>query len=145
MIRLTDTLWIGNSADEQHGDFYVQNINAVLNVARDLQGTRGWMEGIEYMQVGLVDGPGNPLGMYHAAILAVTALCNRGRTLMYDHTGGRALAIAIMYLNTQSRHGWDGWLAILRERVDTELPELHEAHRAAFNKLNWRFLEGVAE
>jgi hypothetical protein len=140
MIRLTDNLWIGDSADEERADLAAAKIGVVLNVAQDLHGTRGWLYGIEYAQVGLIDGPGNPLAAYHAAVLALAVLLKRGRVLLCCHTGGRALAVAIMYLHLTSGRGWDSWLASLRERVDSDLPELHEAHRAAFDRMNWQLL-----
>jgi hypothetical protein len=141
MIKLTDNLWIGDSADEVYADLV--DIGAVLNVAQDLQGTRGWMDGVEYMQVGLIDGPGNVPAAYHAAVLALAALLKRNRTLVCCHTGGRALAVSLMWLHLTSGRGWDSWLAILCERVEGELPIPHEAHKEAFNRMNWRLLSSV--
>ena len=48
MIKLTDNLWIGNSNDELGADYYLLKIGGVLNVAQDLEGSRGWRSGIEY-------------------------------------------------------------------------------------------------
>ena len=141
MIPLTDRLYIGDSGDEERADLASLRIGAVLNVAQDLQGTRGWKCGVEYMQVGLIDGPGNPPAAYYSAVLALTALLNRSRVLVCCHTGGRALAVAIMYLNANAQsQDWERWLEILRERVDVGLPVPHDAHRREFNRMNWRLL-----
>ena len=145
MIRLTDRLWIGDSADEEHGDLTIDHIGAVLNVAQDLQGTVGWANGVEYAQVGLIDGPGNTLEGYYAAVLALASLVRRHKVLVFDHTGGRVLAVSLMYLNLTARWGWDGWMKILSERVEGELPKSNQVHKDAFNKLNWRVLATAIE
>ena len=145
MIQLGERLWIGDSDDERHADLDEVGVGAVLNVAQDLHGVRGWMNGVEYAQVGLIDGPGNPPSAYYAAVAALGTLVRRWRTLVVCHTGSRALAVALMYLNVHPRRGWDDLLALVRERVDGELPVPHEAHRAAFDKLNWRVLVSALE
>ena len=145
MIRLADNLWIGDSGDEGYADLEALGVRAVLNVAHDLQGTRGCLFGIEYMQVGLIDGPGNPSSAYYAAVMALVTLLRRGKVMVCCHTGGRSLAVALLYLNLTARRGWDGWLELLSERVDAELPIPHEAHKTAFNKINWRLLTAAME
>ena len=130
--------------DEESDDLATEGIDAILNVAHDLQATRGWMHGIEYAQIGLIDGPGNPLAAYCAAILALETLRKRhDQVLVCCHAGSRSFAVVLMYLNLISRNGWDGCLDILRERVDWTFPVPHPAHRAAFERLNWRWLDSI--
>lgn len=144
MTQLTDNIWIGCSADEWHVTLHTDKVDAVLNVAHDYQPTRGWKDGIEYMHVGLVDGPGNEPTAYCAAVLALVSLIKRGkRVLVCCHSGGRAMAVALMYLQSMSERGWDGWWVVLHERVDVDLPVPHEAHRAAFEKIVWRLLASI--
>ena len=140
MIRITGRLWIGDSADESVAYYASEKIEGVLNVAQDLQPTCGWSRGLDYMHVGLIDGPGNSPAAYHAAVLALVALLRRCRTLVCCHTGGRSLTVALMYLHLTGGRGWDGNLDVLRERVDGEFPAPHEVHRAAFDGMNWRLL-----
>ncbi len=136
MIQVADNLWVGNSHDGQNAE-----VDAVLNVAVDLHIKRGW-PGIVYAQVGLVDGPGNTLGSYHAAVLVLSALMNTGkRVLVHCHMGqSRSVAVVVMYLHLVGGRGWDNILTLLRERVEVEMPEPHEAHRKAFDKMNWQLL-----
>lgn len=143
MIRLTDNLWIGDSVSPKN--IGAVEIGAVLNVAQDLQGEVGWPD-VEYAQVGLVDGPGNLPAAYHAAVLALATLRQRyNKVLVYDHDGGRALAVVVIYLNQIARHGWNGWMEVIRKLVDIDLPVPHPAHRAAFDRINWRMLGSVAQ
>ncbi len=48
-----------------------------------------------------------------------------------------------MYLHLVRGRGWEYWFDKLGE--NTELPELHEAHKEAFNKINWRLLSNSIE
>jgi len=97
------------------------------------------------MQVGLIDGPGNPIAAYHAAVLALATLIKRGRALVYCHTGGRSLAVAVMYLNCSAHwRKWEDWMQLLNERIEVDLPVPHDAHRAAFDKINWDNLAAAA-
>lgn len=137
MIKLDDKIWIGNSGDEEFAKLEEAGIGAILNVAQDLQCSRGWNTGIEYTQVGLIDGPGNSLCAYQAAILALTALVKNKKVLVCCHTGARSLAVVLMYLNVENSRGWNGNLLFLKERIEDELPEPHPAHWAAFDKMNW--------
>lgn len=118
-------------------------ISAVLNVAHDLRVLIGWPD-VEYMHVGLVDGPGNAPAAYCAAVLALaTLVARKHRVLVCCHTGGRSVAAAMMYLNVGVGRGWDDLLELLRERVDVRLPVPHAAHRAAFSRMNWRVLANM--
>lgn len=139
-MKVWDTIWIGDSAAVSSSEQ-----PTILNVAQDLCGKCGW-PAVEYAQVGLIDGPGNTLAGYAAAILALAELQKRGKTLVFCHTGGRALAVVLMYLEMHARRGWDVWLRVLNERVEGDLPVVHDAHRQAFNKLtssDWRLLAGI--
>lgn len=143
MICLTDggSLWIGNSADGTNLD--ALKIRAVLNVAHDLKGSVGWPE-VEYNQVGLVDGPGNPQTAYCGAVLVLDSLIHRRKkTLVCCHTGSRSLAVSVMYLEMFTPRGWDGWIDILQERVGIDLPVPHPAHREAFDRMNWRSMAKI--
>lgn len=138
MIRLSDRLWVGDSSVTAR-EVRTHKIKALLNVAQDLRGEMGWPD-TEYMQVGLIDGPGNPIQVYCAAALSLWTLAKRHRTLVFCHTGGRSLAVAVMYMNVAAGHSWDGIMSLLAESVDTELPVPHEAHMAAFDKMDWQLL-----
>lgn len=136
-------LWIGNAVDERCADRVVFNIGGVLNVAQDLVATQSWWSGIEYMQVGLVDGPGNEPAVYASAVLALHALLRRHNTLVCCHGGGRSLAVAVMYMNVSVDRSWGRWMELLSERVDTDLPEVNEVHKEAFTILDWYSLKRV--
>jgi hypothetical protein len=146
MTKITDMLWLGNSHDAEHSDLKAPGIGALLNVAHDLEGKRGWHDGVEYAQCGLVDGPGNTMASYHAAVLKLLGLTYGGRkALVYCHEGrSQSVAVAIMALQCETRHGWDGWLKIICNKKD-EVVTPHAEHRRAFNKLNWRLLTSVLE
>ena len=138
MIRLTDNIWIGDSADAMN--LGSMRVSAVLNVAQDLRGKGGWPD-VEYMQVGLTDGPGNPIYLYTSAVLALTSLLQKHEVLVCCHTGSRSLAVVLMHMNARNRSGWDKLMEVLSERVDQKLPVPHTAHRKAFDKVNWKLLE----
>ena len=146
MIKLDDGLWIGLAVGPEYSNLSASGIDAVLNTAQDLQSVIGWDDGIDYMQVGLIDGPGNTLSAYYAAVLALAALLKRHENvLVCCHEGGRSLAVAIMYLQTVFAHGWDVWINLLRERVDTDLPTPNSAHKVAFGRMNWDLLKRAME
>ena len=148
-MRLEDKLWIGNSHDVEHGD--LSSVDAILNVACDLRDTVWRDDGLEYVQIGLIDGPGNEMIVYHAAVLMLVALHRHGSVLVYCHTGSRAISVAIMYLEltypsgTSAPHicgcGWDGWLERVHRILGDGMLALHDAHRIAFEGINWRLLE----
>lgn len=139
MIRLTDNLWIGN-ATTKVDIIHAVDIGAILNVAQDLHGVTGWPE-VEYMQVGLIDGPGNPTSAYYAAILALVTLLNRyNQVMMFCHGGSRSTAIAVMHANLTSGLGFDRCLSMTQERVDIDLPTPHQAHKDAFDMIDWTLL-----
>lgn len=138
MIRINDRIWIGNSADECGADLELLNIGVILNVARDLRNSRGFVCGTEYVQVGLVDGPGNPDEAYCAAVLALSAILRyHDKVLVCCHSMSRSLAVVVMYLSGVSDIPWDYTLTIIGERVDEELPEIHNAHKDAFVRIKW--------
>lgn len=156
MIQLTETIWIGNSEDEMSVDVDDFGIGGILNVAQDLHGTRGWGNGVEYMQVGLIDGPGNTIRLYCAVVLGLAALIERcKRVLVCCHDGGRSLAAALMYLNLVGGQwrpdptGWSHWptweerLGVICDTVSVDLPTVHKAHIEAFSKIPWGLLEVI--
>ena len=150
MTKITEMIWLGNSHDAEHADLNANGIGAILNVAHDLEGKRGWRDGVEYAQCGLVDGPGNTMASYHAAVLKLAALVRGGRrTLVHCHKGqSRSPAVVIMYLNLEQKLGWDHWrnvIAELRSEVNEGEEFPHEEHKRAFNKLNWRLLSSVLD
>lgn len=153
MIEMADGLWAGDSDDEQEvakGDGVVA-FDSVLCVAQDMDGHTRWSRGVEYAQVGLIDGPGNPLAAYHAAVLTLAVLLRRGTTLVCCHDGGRSLAVVITYLYLVGEGpSWDEAIerAAAKARTaepGTLLPVVHEAHKHAFYLMDWTMLERVLE
>lgn len=143
MIRLAERLWIG-SADTSWRDYRSVKIAAILNVAHDLKGVVGWPD-VEYTQVGLIDGPGNALSTYYAAVLSLHGLIKRHRTLVICHECSRSMAVAAMYLNIGAGYNWKALITLLLERLDTDLPVPHEAHREAFDKMDWCTLQTLTK
>lgn len=161
---MTDTLWLGDSCDVNHG-VGLHGLKAVLNVADDLAISRT-IPDVAYAQIGLVDGPGNPLAAYHAAVLALYTLLRIGPTMVVDHGGTTSAAVvAIMYQHLTRRMGWDHWLKVISDRykagfdrsiidhttgavrtfvVQSDV-EINAAHLSAFNRINWRLLCTVME
>jgi hypothetical protein len=155
MIQLADNLWIGSSNDVKDGKYVGASIRGFLSVAPDLRGRYGWPT-IEHAQVGLVDGPGNEVSDYCAAVLELGALIRRQeRVLVYDHDGGRALAVAMMYLclrrgrrpaggsHSNNMHCWCPWDDLSHElaaAVD-DLPAVHTAHKEAYEVMPFSVLE----
>lgn len=140
-------IWIGDSADESHADLDTEDIGAILNVAQDMPSTRGWYHGIEEMHVGLIDGPGNETSTYWAAVLALFALLRRHNTLVCCHSGGRALAVVIMFQEfaktpTKRRsRTWHEWVTLLSEKTGQPLPEVNPIHVEAFASIAFTRLE----
>lgn len=141
MIQVADRLWVGDSHDAQTAD-----VDCILNVAKDLRCFRGWPTH-EYAQVGLVDGPGNGLGQYIAAAFTLHAMMQIGkRVLVHCHEGkSRSMAVALMYLHLYNSRGWNSNLTAIRERVDTNVPDPHDAHRVAFDRIEWTLLQYAIE
>lgn len=148
MVELAPMLMIGDSKDADHGDLRRHQVSAILCVAHDMQCRRGWTDGIEFAQCGLVDGPGSNIAAYHAAVMKLASLIGGGRkVLVCDHeSGGRAVSVCLMYLNmAKSRDGWDKWLAAVNRSMGKPDFSPHEAHRSAFNRLNWRLISQAME
>lgn len=124
---------LGNSSDVSRCEF-----SAVLNVTVDYWPIHYSTE-IEYATVGLIDGPGNDLAAYHAAVLKLCSLLRHHTVLVHDHNGAsQAVAVCIMTLHLLHRRGWTYW----QEKIGREP---HEAHKHAFNRMNWRLLTSVLE
>ena len=145
MRKITSQIWLGNSNDAENTPFEDCGINAMLNVAHDLQGTRGYGDGMLYAQCGLVDGPGNPRCLYAAAILLLTGMVRSNkRVIVVCHNGeSRSLAVALGHLELVQKRGLDMWMAILREKCDLPEDVPHEAHVKALKELDWKALEAM--
>lgn len=163
MIQVADRLWIGYSSDVEHGN--LTGITALLNVAWDLKYHKfdpehkeqeRVVQACEYAQVGLVDGPGNLLSSYCSAVLTLRMLLDRhDGVLVYDHDGGRALVVTMMYLNLiEGKYRpdslswshwltWDERLVWIEERIKLKLSQRHKAHIEAFNKIPYGVLEAL--
>lgn len=146
MTEITKNLWLGNSKDATDADLKKAKINAIFNVANDLQGRRGWTDGITYSQCGLVDGPGNSPAAYHAAILQLAALIDNGKSvLVHGHMGySRSAFIVICHMHIHhGRLGFDHWRNFIagKHHLPDGMP--HPAHRSAFDRLNWRLMAAV--
>jgi hypothetical protein len=147
MIFVSERVIVGNSRDEEGLDLRPLGVGAILNVAFDLQGTRGCRQGVEYAQVGLVDGPGNHLETYCAAVLALAGLLrNHRRAMVCCHKGqSRSMTIAMMHANVTLRRTWEEVLAVFRERTGADLPAPHPAHAEAFARVDWDLLGRLVE
>ncbi len=154
MIKFADNLWVGDSGC--HKNVGAVGAGAVLNVACDLEpSARFRFADVEYAQVGLVDGPGNEVGAYSAAVLTLVTLLKRHKvTVVYCHEGkSRSVAVGVMYLTlvggkrrsrpTAWSHWpeWDEQVAAVEERVGIHLPEVHEAHVEAYSEMSFGLLE----
>lgn len=142
MIHMIDNIWIGDSSALRNVP--PLQITTVLNVASDLYNENN-MADVEYMQVGLIDGPGNSMSLYYSAILALAAIVKKNvKVLVCCHSCTRSLAVVIMYLNSVGEsfdNNWDSVFQMLQERVDIDLPVPNEVHKEAFNKINWDLLK----
>lgn len=129
MIQVTDNIWIGGSVDE----FNCEHMTAILNVAIDLRRTN---PKTPYAQCPLIDGPGNNLNAYRAAVFQLMSFLEDGRrVLVCCHDGGRSLAVVLIFLHQATDTSHSELLKILQERTDVDLPKVHEAHRQAFKEL----------
>lgn len=153
MLHVEEGLWVGGATDI--GNALAVGVKAILNVAQDLSQplAPSWPK-VEYAHIGLIDGPGNEIGDYCAAMLFLKALCRRcKKVLVYDHANRRALVVALMYLNLKegqwrSDHSaWSHWptwaerTRVVRNRVMVDLPEINEAHIETFDrKIPWGVL-----
>jgi hypothetical protein len=146
MIKITEKVWVGNSRGEETAAESGE-IGAVLNVAKDMRPTHKWPT-IEYAHVCLIDGPGNRLSAYCAAVLQLSAMVKDGKTvLVCCHSGSRALAVAMMHWNLTARKSWDMLKAVLDERYDefSGVAEPHSAHKCAFAEMDWTTLAKLVQ
>lgn len=143
MNQITDRIWIGDSTDAQHANLAENGINAILNVAGDLQGVRGCNNGIHYAQCGLIDGPGNNLSAYYSAVLQLGNLIKLGKTvLVHCHAGwSRSPAVVACYLHAFDRRGWDHHMNMIAERRPQICPS--KAHEEAFAQMDWYWLSSA--
>lgn len=144
MIKVLDKIWIGNSADchpAGASGLHRIGIHGVLNVAYDLPSRASvGRPDFAYHHVGLLDGPGNEIVDYYAAVLILESLARAGNTLVCCHSGSRSLAVALIYQNVTFCRTWNECLEMIKERTDFDLPDCHEAHQEAFKKINWKAL-----
>ena len=152
IIRVTDLVWIGESSDLDPGAEdrihpAFQGIKVVFNCAADLDTHNLFGDVVEYVHLGLVDGPGNTMADYHAALLKLCGiLCKKQRVMVHDHEiGSRTVALVIMALHAMYRRGWDYWLGIIREKTNKSDLTPHLEHRKAFNRVNWRLVSSILE
>ena len=141
-------MWIGDSRDALDADLVGNGISVVLNCAADLNVERwNFVSGVEYVQIGLIDGPGNTMAEYHATTLKLCGIIKSGRgVLIHGHDAGAiTTAVAIMALHALYRRGWDYWLNVIRELLETPDMSPHPEHRRAFNRINWRLVSAVME
>lgn len=139
---ITDEVYIGGATELDRVDPH--KIGAILNVAQDLRcmPVHGWPY-FEYMQIGLVDGPGNQVCTYISAVLALRTLTSRNKTLVCCHEGGRSLAVSIMYMELSFKKGWNAWVEVFEEHAGINLPIPNEIHRKAFDKIDWEALRSI--
>lgn len=145
------SIWIGNSGDERGDNLSGNGIGAILCVSQDMWPTHCWADGYETGHVGLIDGPGNTITMYCAAILALHNLLTRNSVLLCCHDGGRSVAVALMYLSLREgcikervdflrRRSWEEVFMIMVDKVG-KLPIPHKVHIEAFSKIPFGILE----
>ncbi len=146
MTNVFPNIWLGNSRDMHEADLRKHKVDAILNTAHDLECNRGWPDGVLYVKCGLVDGPGNTMAAYHAAVLMLCSIVTGGRkVLVSDHdAGSRACAVIIMAMHAMRRMGWEHWAKIIAEKTGREVA-VHLEHRKAFNRINWRLMSSVFE
>ncbi len=141
MIQFTHNLWVGNSNDAMIAD-----VGCILNVAKDLRGVHGWPK-VQYIQVGLVDGPGNPHHLYYAAVMALDTLMNTGnKVLVHCHEGkSRSVTVALMYMNLTYQRTLSELIEIVEERTGITLSSIHQAHYKVFDTMDWSSLKRLIE
>lgn len=152
MLKIADGVFVGDLSNEK----ITGDITAILNVAVDLPPTRCWPK-VTYLHVGLVDGPGNPIPAYCAAVLSLVSLVQQKKTVLVCCHGGysRSVAVALMYLSlTEGKHmervdflrRWT-WNELFKRVVELngvrDLPTPHRAHIEAFNALPFAVLEAL--
>lgn len=155
MILLSDKLSLGNSSDEENAH-KITGVTAILNVAVDMPRVQD-SEDIEYAHVGLIDGPGNVIAAYSAAVLTLSMLLKRhenSHVLVCCHDGySRSLAVVLIYMILKagriSSHptfpnywvSWDKAIEQVRIITGEDFAEPHSAHRDMFEKLPLGILE----
>lgn len=155
MPRVTDGLMYGGH-DEMRAAPKL-GVGGLLCVAPDKSCEWEW-PCVEFMQVGIADGPGNELADYCAAVLALSSLMRKhDLVLVFDHEGKRALAVCIMYLclargrrpagggESNNAHCWTPWQALMLE-VEHKLGsilKLDKAHISAYDTMPYALLEVI--
>lgn len=142
MNKISDKIYLGNSKDAANDfDLAQAGITAVLNVAIDLPCPV--RKGIVSYRVGLYDGPGNPAGMFEAAVVTLGSLIEGDHTvLIHCHAGiSRSPAVLAAYLTAKKGYGriepQVNELAKIRGCVDPD-NELLKLAQAYVNKVVYR-------
>jgi protein-tyrosine phosphatase len=117
MTQITERIFIGDADDQPFSQ-----LSAVLNVATDLR-VRVWQEA-EYVQVGLIDGPGNLPGAILAAVLMLNQLLQRHKQVIVICHGGRGRSglIVALYLCTRFDAKFESTLDIVRQNRPEAMP-----------------------
>lgn len=152
MIAVAEDVWVGGSESPHLAEEV--GAKSLLCVAIDIMPEVGWPD-IEAWHVGLLDGPGNTVRAYSAAVMALAVLTERGAVVVYDHSGSRAVTVAAMFLNMREGKRrlrpteWSHWLSlterlqVMRQFADQSLPVPHQAHWKAFDKMPFGLLEAI--
>lgn len=138
MDAITSKIWLGNSADAANARKLKEaGVTAILNCAFDLAPRLHWPDFV-CAHCGLVDGPGNDIYVYRAAVNQLKALLAGGhKVLVHCHKGeSRSATIVMMYLEGQEPMGWDHWLEFLRSKRHIPPHNPHVAHKEAWNQLH---------
>lgn len=116
MHKITDKIFLGDSAAAGDLDYLQEiGIDGVLNVAFDLDMRENYYyRGIRAHKVGLIDGPGNKIGDYYAAVLKLDSLLKtQNQVLVHCHAGvSRSPFIVSLYLLATKQVEGDLWHAI---------------------------------
>ena len=135
MNQICDHIWIGNSGDARNVHaLNAIGINAILNCAFDLRSHLGWPDFIA-AQCGLIDGPGNGLDAYRAAMHQLSNLAEARTVLVHCHEGrSRSAFVVLCYLRTLGIvDSFDSGHTYLRERRPDV--SIHPAHAEAYRTL----------
>lgn len=136
MLEFSDRVWIGDSHAERSDALKAFGITGILIAAHDMPPTKGWLDECMVARVPIIDGPGNSSAMYAAAVTTLHALLVKRSVLVCCHTGGRARAIATLYMALMARREWDEVESVVAERVDlSHFPVVNSAHKQVLKEL----------
>ncbi len=107
--QITNNIYLAGAVDLLHiNEILKHKITAFLNVAFDLElppQARFFLNHMEYVKVGLIDGEGNNINMLEAARLSLKGLLMKHRKVMVYCWGGisRSTAVIAYYLMVEYR------------------------------------------